>query len=68
MSVKLEDMSDYAKNLVKELHLEAHPEGGWYARDWQHRNYIAQITAQTRAQTQLIHKLTKTPQPALQGH
>lgn len=35
MSIKLEDMSDYAKNLVKELHLEAHPEGGWYARDWQ---------------------------------
>ena len=31
MSIKLEDMSDYAKNLVKELHLEAHPEGGWYA-------------------------------------
>ena len=35
MSIKLEDMSDYAKNLVKELHLEAHPEGGLYARDWQ---------------------------------
>lgn len=35
MSVNLEDMSDYAKNLVKELHLEAHPEGGWYTRDWQ---------------------------------
>lgn len=35
MSVNTEDMSDYAKNLVKELHLEAHPEGGWYTRDWQ---------------------------------
>lgn len=35
MSVSLENMSDYAKNLVKELHLEAHPEGGWYNRDWQ---------------------------------
>lgn len=35
MSVSLENMSDYAKNLVKELQLEAHPEGGWYTRDWQ---------------------------------
>ncbi len=35
MSVKLEDMSSWASNVVKKLNLEAHPEGGWYRRDWQ---------------------------------
>lgn len=35
MSVALEDMSDYARAVVARLGLEAHPEGGWYVRDWQ---------------------------------
>lgn len=28
-------MSPFARNLVKRLGLRQHPEGGWYARDWQ---------------------------------
>ncbi|PJM79427.1 cupin domain-containing protein [Bifidobacterium scaligerum] len=35
MSVALEDMSAYARSVVERLGLEAHPEGGWYTRDWQ---------------------------------
>ena len=35
MSVALEDMSEYARSVVSRLGLEAHPEGGWYIRDWQ---------------------------------
>ena len=35
MSIALEDMSDYARSVVERLGLEAHPEGGWYTRDWQ---------------------------------
>ena len=35
MSIALEDMSDYARGVVDRLGLEAHPEGGWYVRDWQ---------------------------------
>ncbi|KFJ05374.1 cupin domain-containing protein [Bifidobacterium tsurumiense] len=35
MSVALTDMSAYAQSLVHKLGLEAHPEGGWYVRDWQ---------------------------------
>ncbi len=35
MSVPLDQMSDYARGVVAELGLEAHPEGGWYVRDWQ---------------------------------
>ena len=35
MSVALEQMSDYARGIVRRLGLEAHPEGGWYVRDWQ---------------------------------
>ena len=34
MSVALEDMSEYARSVVSRLGLEAHPEGGWYIRDW----------------------------------
>lgn len=36
MSVERSHMSAYACQLVDALHLEPHPEGGWYARDWQH--------------------------------
>lgn len=35
MSVPLDQMSDYARGVVADLGLEAHPEGGWYVRDWQ---------------------------------
>ena len=35
MSVALRDMSPYARSIVERLGLEAHPEGGWYTRDWQ---------------------------------
>ncbi|MBW3089606.1 cupin domain-containing protein [Bifidobacterium miconisargentati] len=35
MSVPLEEMSPYARSVVQRLGLEAHPEGGWYTRDWQ---------------------------------
>lgn len=35
MSVPLDQMSDYARGVVSDLGLEAHPEGGWYVRDWQ---------------------------------
>ncbi|MBW3078644.1 cupin domain-containing protein [Bifidobacterium simiiventris] len=35
MSVALENMSEYARSVVERLRLEAHPEGGWYTRDWQ---------------------------------
>lgn len=35
MSVPLDRMSDYARGVVADLGLEAHPEGGWYVRDWQ---------------------------------
>lgn len=35
MSVPLNRMSDYARGVVADLGLEAHPEGGWYVRDWQ---------------------------------
>ena len=35
MSVALQDMSPYARSIVERLGLEAHPEGGWYTRDWQ---------------------------------
>ncbi|NEG89654.1 cupin domain-containing protein [Bifidobacterium aerophilum] len=35
MSIALENMSEYARSVVERLGLEAHPEGGWYARDWQ---------------------------------
>lgn len=35
MSVPIEQMSDYARSMVRKLDLEAHPEGGWYTRDWQ---------------------------------
>ncbi|KFI47245.1 cupin domain-containing protein [Bifidobacterium biavatii] len=35
MSVALENMSAYARSVVERLGLEAHPEGGWYTRDWQ---------------------------------
>ncbi|MDO4913555.1 MAG: cupin domain-containing protein [Bifidobacteriaceae bacterium] len=35
MSVAYENMSDYAKHVVDTMNLEAHPEGGWYIRDWE---------------------------------
>ncbi|KAB8288078.1 hypothetical protein DSM100688_1188 [Bifidobacterium ramosum] len=35
MSIALDDMSPYARSVVDRLGLEAHPEGGWYTRDWQ---------------------------------
>lgn len=35
MSVPVEKMSAYAHSVVDRLGLEAHPEGGWYVRDWQ---------------------------------
>ncbi|MBM6699767.1 cupin domain-containing protein [Bifidobacterium pullorum subsp. saeculare] len=35
MSVALEEMSGYARGIVARLGMEAHPEGGWYVRDWQ---------------------------------
>lgn len=35
MSIALENMSPYARSVVERLGLEAHPEGGWYVRDWQ---------------------------------
>lgn len=35
MSVSLDQMSPYARSVVHALNLEAHPEGGWYVRDWQ---------------------------------
>ncbi|OZG68011.1 cupin domain-containing protein [Bifidobacterium eulemuris] len=35
MSIALENMSSYARSVVERLGLEAHPEGGWYTRDWQ---------------------------------
>ncbi|MCH9275143.1 cupin domain-containing protein [Bifidobacterium amazonense] len=35
MSIALENMSEYARSVVERLGLEAHPEGGWYVRDWQ---------------------------------
>ncbi|MBW3092688.1 cupin domain-containing protein [Bifidobacterium sp. 82T10] len=35
MSIALENMSAYARSVVERLGLEAHPEGGWYTRDWQ---------------------------------
>ncbi|WP_137656548.1 cupin domain-containing protein [Bifidobacterium moukalabense] len=35
MSVALENMSECARSAVSRLGLEAHPEGGWYVRDWQ---------------------------------
>ncbi|PJM73608.1 cupin [Bifidobacterium primatium] len=28
-------LSDYARSIIDRLGLEAHPEGGWYVRDWQ---------------------------------
>ncbi|MBW3088040.1 cupin domain-containing protein [Bifidobacterium sp. 82T24] len=28
-------LSDYARSVIDRLGLEAHPEGGWYVRDWQ---------------------------------
>lgn len=34
MSVPIESMSPYARSVVERLGLEAHPEGGWYTRDW----------------------------------
>lgn len=38
MSIAIEDMSDYARSVVNALGMEAHPEGGWYVRDWQSPN------------------------------
>lgn len=35
MSIALDSMSAYARSIVTRLGLEAHPEGGWYTRDWQ---------------------------------
>ncbi|MCH4208960.1 cupin domain-containing protein [Bifidobacterium sp.] len=35
MSIPLDDMSAFARDAARRLGLEAHPEGGWYARDWQ---------------------------------
>lgn len=35
MSVAIENMSAWARSIVDRLGLEAHPEGGWYTRDWQ---------------------------------
>lgn len=35
MSVALDHMSEYARSVVERLGLKAHPEGGWYTRDWQ---------------------------------
>lgn len=35
MSVAIENMSTWARSIVDRLGLEAHPEGGWYTRDWQ---------------------------------
>lgn len=35
MSIALDEMSDWARSAVNQLGLQAHPEGGWYARDWQ---------------------------------
>lgn len=41
MSVAMEDMSAYARGLVERFGLEAHPEGGWYRRDWQAKHIEA---------------------------
>lgn len=41
MSVSYETMSPYAQHLVDTLQLEAHPEGGWYHRDWQSPTAVA---------------------------
>ncbi|KFI70966.1 cupin domain protein, PF06172 family [Bifidobacterium merycicum] len=38
MSIAIEDMSDYARSVVNALGMEAHPESGWYVRDWQSPN------------------------------
>lgn len=35
MSIPLNDMSPFARDTALSLGLEAHPEGGWYTRDWQ---------------------------------
>lgn len=34
MSLPLSDMSPFAQSLVERLHLEPHPEGGWYDSTW----------------------------------
>ncbi|KAE8127510.1 MULTISPECIES: cupin domain-containing protein [Bifidobacterium] len=35
MNIALHDMSPFARDVALRLGLEAHPEGGWYTRDWQ---------------------------------
>ena len=35
MSITMQQMSEYARTIVQQLGMEAHPEGGWYVRDWQ---------------------------------
>ena len=54
MSIALENMSPYARSVMERLGLEAHPEGGWYVRDWQ---APATDTASSRPLASLIYFL-----------
>lgn len=35
MSVPYETMSAFARDTANRLHMQPHPEGGWYIQDWQ---------------------------------
>ena len=61
MSVALRDMSPYARSIVERLGLEAHPEGGWYTRDW-HSPHTDE--ASSRPLSSLIYFLLPEEMPA----
>lgn len=43
MSLALDSMSPYAQSIVERLHLEPHPEGGWYTSTWRN-DHIDQVS------------------------